>query len=159
MADDDILKLGDIVRLGVGGDMSTRLLVRGEGHVLKNVVAVATSQRVGADDDFLFQVCPELEYKAAAELRGIRRRRTPSFSRGISRGLSRQGSGISRQSSGSMDEGDFQIMDILNGQAKEEARSNAQRLRALQEDRSAMKTVEYGEVVQLRHVASGCFLS
>ena len=147
MSDDD-LHYGDVVRLVVCADAGATRIVRGEGHVLRNLTAVRPEQRVGDDADYLFQVAPELEHKAAKSA-------SPSVKRGVSRGISRS---LSRSASLSEEAG-FDISKFLKAQEKEELLSNTQRLRALAENRGAMSTVQYGDITQLRHVPSGLFLT
>ena len=148
MSDDD-LRYGDVVRLVVCADAGATRIVRGEGHVLRNLTAVRPEQRVGDDADYLFQVVPELEHKAAKS-------ESPGVKRGVSSGrFSRM---LSRSASLSEEAG-FDISKFLKAQEKEELLSNTQRLRALAEDRDAMSTVQYGEIIQLRHVPSGLFLT
>ena len=147
MSDDD-LRYGNVVRLVVCADASATRIVRGEGHVLRNLTAVQPERRVGDDGDYLFQVTPEMEHKASESQGGMKR--------GVSRGFSRS---LSRASSFSGEEAGFDISKFLKAQEKEELLSNVQQLRALAEDHEAMKTVHFGEIIQLRHVQSGLFLT
>ena len=63
MSDED-LRFGDVVRLVVCADAGAPRIVRGEGHVLRNLTAVQPERRVGDDSDYLFQVTPELEHNS-----------------------------------------------------------------------------------------------
>ena len=147
MSDDD-LHYGDVVRLIVCADAGATRIVRGEGHVLRNLTAVQPERRVGDDADYLFQVVPELEHKAAK-----------SASPSVKRRLSQHQQIALASASFSGEEAGFDISKFLKAQEKEELLSNVQRLRALAEDHDAMSTVQFGEIIQLRHVQSGLFLT
>ena len=51
MSDED-LRYGDVVRLVVCADAGASRIVRGEGHVLRNLTAVQPERRVGDDAEF-----------------------------------------------------------------------------------------------------------